>query len=225
MNRRSLFLASMGSFVGVSLGHAFPKQTAALRHVPITQKMVALTFDDGPDESTLELIELFAKEECRATFFVTGQNVKKLPDIARQTVAAGHELANHSWSHAKFPTLTAEQIDDEIESTQRIIQDVTGGMPTLFRAPYLKYDDNTWTALQKHKLTAINSSHGTRDYEKKATPEQVVELATKDLKPGSIILMHSFSKATLEAMPGLIRTIKQQGYRCVTVSELLAHRQ
>lgn len=209
-------------FLLLLVGAAFSaEQEAALRSIPTREKLIALTFDDGPDEQTQEFLKILADEECRATFFVLGKNIKKHGEMTRRMAEAGHELGNHSWSHAKFPTLTAKEIDQEIAETQQIITEESGQVPTLFRAPYLQYDDNTWAALRKHGLTAVNASHGTRDYEKEATPEQIIERATKNLQPGSIILMHSFSEATLAAMPEMIRTLKEKGYRCVTVSEML----
>ena len=103
---------------------------------PGTRKSIALTFDDGPSESTPDLLEYLEKEGVAATFFQCGMHVKRLPHVAGQVAAAGHEIGNHSYSHPKLPFKSREFIRQEFSETQRVILAETGVTPMLMRAPY-----------------------------------------------------------------------------------------
>src|SRR5438309_1310289 len=101
-----------------------------------SRKSIALTFDDGPSESTTELLEYLDKEEVPATFFLCGMNVRRLAHVAGQVAASGHQLGNHTYSHPKLPFKSRAFIDHEFTETQKIIQFETGVTPMLLRAPY-----------------------------------------------------------------------------------------
>lgn len=196
--------------------------TKPIYSVKTTEKVVALTFDDGPDANTLKLLELFEAEGVKATFFITGARLEKSPEIARKTLEKGHEIGNHSISHAVLPSLTPEKVQEEIAGMQERIQKTLGIEAKIFRAPNLRYDDKVWKVLSELSLPAINATVSTSDWNKEVTAEQVYKTATTDIKPGSIILMHSWPGKTLEVMPRIISDLKEQGFRFVTVSELLA---
>src|SRR5579863_170199 len=100
------------------------------------QPCVALTFDDGPSESTPELLAILDRHRVPATFFMCGRNVQRCPSIAREVVAAGHEAGNHSDSHPRFDFKSPEFIDRELAAAQEIILSATGATPRWFRAPY-----------------------------------------------------------------------------------------
>ena len=110
---------------------------------PGLRKSIALTFDDGPSESTPALLEYLDREGVKATFFQCGMNVKRLPHIAGQVAAAGHQLGNHTYSHPKLPFKTRDFIDHEITEAQRIIQHETGVTPMLLLAAL-------WFSLGRH---------------------------------------------------------------------------
>src|SRR4051794_24434764 len=103
---------------------------------PGQRRSIALTFDDGPSEGTLPLLEYLAKQEVTCTFFQCGKNVRRLPRIAGEVAAQNHQLGNHSYSHPRLPFKSRKFIDDEFTKTQRIIQSETGFTPMLLRAPY-----------------------------------------------------------------------------------------
>jgi len=198
------------------------RQTRPIQRIETPEKLVALTFDDGPDSQTIELLKLLHQYDCKATFFVRGDRLEKHPDITRKAFAAGHEIGNHAWSHKKLPELPPNDVEQEITRTQELIKEVTGTAPALFRAPYLQYDEATWKVLNDLNLTAINASSSTKDWDRATTTKQIIESATGDqLQPGSIILMHSWPPNTLEAMPVILKRLKEMGYRCVTVSDLV----
>jgi peptidoglycan-N-acetylglucosamine deacetylase len=100
------------------------------------RKVIALTFDDGPSESTPRVLELLHKYRAPATFFQIGANVERLPDVARAVYAAGHEIGNHSHTHPLFCFHSAEFIYRELARAQQAIADATGCPPALLRAPF-----------------------------------------------------------------------------------------
>jgi peptidoglycan/xylan/chitin deacetylase (PgdA/CDA1 family) len=101
-----------------------------------TRRAIALTFDDGPSESTPQLLELLDRHSAPATFFQCGANVRRLPDIAREVASAGHEIGNHTDTHPRLSFKTADFIVDQLSRAQESIEEATGVRPKLFRAPY-----------------------------------------------------------------------------------------
>ena len=104
--------------------------------LPPGRSEIALTFDDGPSESTPSILRLLARHNAKATFFVCGHNAKRLPEILRAVAAAGHEIGNHTWSHPRLDFASRATMREELHRTQAIIGDLTGRAPGLFRAPY-----------------------------------------------------------------------------------------
>src|SRR5690242_13415690 len=103
---------------------------------PASRRSVALTFDDGPSESTPELLGLLAQHDVPATFFQCGANVERLPEVARQVAGSGHEVGNHSHTHPRFYFRTPAFIQEELIRAQEVIGTVTGVSPVLFRSPF-----------------------------------------------------------------------------------------
>jgi peptidoglycan/xylan/chitin deacetylase (PgdA/CDA1 family) len=103
---------------------------------PAGRRRIALTFDDGPSESTPRLLELLHRHNAKATFFVCGHNAARLPRVLQQISAAGHEIGNHTWSHPRFDFASKSTMLEELTRTQDLIASLTGSPPRLFRAPY-----------------------------------------------------------------------------------------
>src|SRR5581483_7771577 len=103
---------------------------------PGRRRSIALTFDDGPSEGTMPILEYLHKEGVWATFFQCGMNVRRLPHIAGQVAAAGHQLGNHTYSHPKLVFKSREFINREFGEAQKIIHQETGLAPMLLRPPY-----------------------------------------------------------------------------------------
>src|SRR5262245_12998710 len=101
---------------------------------PNSRKAIALTFDDGPSESTSALLEILSEHDARATFFQIGRNVERMPEIARMVAERGHEIGNHSYSHSPFYLRHAQFICDEVQLAQVAIQSATGIVAQYFRA-------------------------------------------------------------------------------------------
>ncbi|MDA3798567.1 MAG: polysaccharide deacetylase family protein [Kiritimatiellae bacterium] len=194
----------------------------AINRVDVDKKVIALTFDDGPDGNCLKYAKLFKDAGAKATFFVKGNNIEKKPEIVKALHEAGMEIGNHSYTHAKQPALGYDKALEETFKTQEIVKKTIGSEPKVYRAPYLSYDASLWKILTEFQLPAINASSSTSDWNKETTAEQIYERAAVNRKAGDIILMHSWRNETLEVMPKIIKTLKDDGFKLVTVSELLA---
>ena len=150
-----------------------------VNRVETEQQVVALTFDDGPHTvNTPKLLELFRKNGVKATFFVIGKNVRKHPELAKRMLAEGHELGNHTTTHANLANLgDLKKVKDEIETTQKILKETVGKPAAVFRAPFLSHDKNVWTVLKD--MPSINASRGTSDWSKDCTTQSILDKATK----------------------------------------------
>src|SRR5580698_3980068 len=130
-------VAAAGGFAGYAVrGRSASIFAPSVYHGDRSKPALALTFDDGPSESTPALLEILAEHSVRATFFMCGKNVRRLPQIARQVAAAGHEIGNHTDSHPRLSFHSPEFIYSELALAQETIRQVTGRTPALFRAPY-----------------------------------------------------------------------------------------
>ncbi|MBW4841141.1 MAG: polysaccharide deacetylase family protein [Paenibacillaceae bacterium] len=197
--------------------------------VPMSEKFIALTFDDGPDElQTPKILELLDKYQAKATFFVVGDRVKRFPDIVRLEQAGGHEIGNHSYHHPSFHRLTLKTLTEELAMTQEAIFETTGSKPVLFRPPGGYYNEAI-VELTKHndlKMILWSWHQDTKDW---ASPGvyKIVRKVLNNARNGDIILMHDYvhnSTQTLEALKVILPELQSRGYRFVTVSELLTHK-
>ncbi|MCC5843613.1 MAG: polysaccharide deacetylase family protein [Verrucomicrobia bacterium] len=191
-----------------------------IRRVMTEEKVVALTFDDGPDANCLHLLRLFKEQQVRATFFLIGNRVEKEPDIVRALHAAGMEIGNHSYTHANMKDLSPEQVREETLQTQAALQAVTHTAPRLYRAPYLQYNESLWEVLTELQMPAVNASVDSTDWVPEITAEMIFERMTTNIQSGDILLMHSWSGKTLEVMPRILESLREQGFQFVTVSEM-----
>lgn len=194
-----------------------------VRHVPTDEPMVALTFDDGPNgENMKAILKILEEQDAKATFFLVGKNVKKEPELARLTLEQGHELANHTMTHPHLTKLPAEEVLAQIVDTQAAIEAATGFTPVLFRAPYIEVNDEVLAIVAEQNLPEIRANRSVGDWQSDITEEKIIQRAVNGVKPGDIILMHSWSDKTKNALPAILESLKAKGLRSVTVSELLA---
>ncbi|MGP3958518.1 polysaccharide deacetylase family protein [Nonomuraea sp. 3N208] len=183
-------------------------------------KCLALTFDDGPGETTPALLKTLKQAGAKATFFLVGKRVEQRPKIAAQAVAQGHAIGNHTYSHASLPTLLDEEITEELASTQEIIQEATGRRPVMFRPPYGHTDERVLALADQTELAQIMWTGTTLDWQlrdAKKIKAAVLRLAQRN----GVILMHDTVPATVKAMPGIVKELKKRGYHLVTVPTLL----
>ncbi len=191
------------------------------------RRSIALTFDDGPSEGTLPLLEYLEKERITATFFQCGTNVRRLPAIAGEVAANGHQLGNHTYSHPKLPFKSRSFIDEEFTRTQRIIVSETGVTPMLLRAPY----GYRWFGMAEvqQKLSLLGVMWTVIGNDWKLPADRIAKRVLAHSSPGGIICLHDGRTVEpkpdisemLSALRQIVRVLKSQGYGFETVSDLL----
>jgi peptidoglycan/xylan/chitin deacetylase (PgdA/CDA1 family) len=211
----------------VSKSRTFQFFGTLVDRVDTTEKIVALTFDDGPDPAgTHAILDTLKSRQVPATFFLIGRDMAAHPDLARDIAAAGHELGNHSFSHDRMIGVTPSWVADEVEATDALIRAAGYHGEILFRPPNGKKLFALPHYLAEHHRTTITwdvapDSDGTPDA---ATVESAV---LGQVRPGSIVLLHAMYGSrgqTRQAIGPVLDGLKQRGYRFVTVSQLLAAR-
>jgi len=192
-----------------------------VHNIKTRQKVFALTFDDGPQPRyTRQVLDILRVNHIRATFFQIGVKVKEFPRIARGVSEAGHIIGNHTWSHPSHP----KNARAEFENTDAILTRVHGHRPDLFRPPYgLIHNGLADIAKARGDAVILWNAVGA-DWSKKATSGSIASQILRLAKPGGIALMHDGGgnrSATVAALPRIINTLRSQGYRFVTIPELL----
>lgn len=188
-----------------------------------SRQLIALSYDDGPSPAnTPELLEIFAATGARATFFVVGREVARHPELAAQIARSGHELGNHSYSHANPRDLDEDGLRVEVESGARAIAEAAVS-PTLFRPPFGKQPRAAAQVCARLGFTAVLWSVDSGD----TMPFSAARIArevVRRVEPGDIVLMHDGGERrqrTIDATRQIITELAARGYRFVTVSELL----
>lgn len=202
-------------------------------HVPT--KMVALTFDDGPNgQATKTIVDILKQRNVTATFFEVGKSIAKDPDTSKYVADNGFLVENHSWDHSfTIPVRSKQQLNRELAKTTSEITSVTGEVPNYFRPPHGLRSPQLILAAHDQRLRMVNWSVDPKDY---ATNDgqKIYTDAVSDVHPGSIILMHDGvqdgphaqelqnRQGTIEALPQIIDTLRQRGYTFVSLDQLLA---
>ncbi|WP_214695752.1 MULTISPECIES: LysM peptidoglycan-binding domain-containing protein [unclassified Exiguobacterium] len=195
--------------------------------VNTTNKVVALTFDDGADgANTNKILDILAKNNVKATFFLTGSGANNHPQYIKNIAAKGHQLGNHSYTHPDFTKLTATQMKSELDRTEALIKSLTGKTTKpIFRAPFGAVNSTVLNDVGAAGYGyTIQWNIDTIDW-KGLTASQINTKVQTNIKPGSIVLMHTGAGApgTPLALPTMISQLKAKGYQFVTVSQLLAY--
>jgi peptidoglycan/xylan/chitin deacetylase (PgdA/CDA1 family) len=195
------------------------------RHAPEC-RAVALTFDDGPSESTPAILDALAEAGASATFFQIGSNARRLPELARRVAREGHEIASHTETHPRFYLCSPANIAREIQQGQRSLEEVHGAAPRLFRPPYGARWFGLYSAVNRLGLRVVMWSVSSRDWERPASwiERQVIA----HTQPGDVVLMHDGDtttsgdrrQETARATRAILAALGARGLRAVTVSEL-----
>lgn len=184
------------------------------------KKLVALTFDDGPNlDITPLVLDKLEKHGVVASFFLIGKYINEdtKPVMERQ-LELGCELANHSWNHNQMNQYTEDEIIDEIEKTNNIINEMVNVTPQFFRPPYIATSPTMYETIDLPFINGINCL----DWDGSVSAEERVESILNNVKDGDIILLHDFSgnKNTVDALDAIIQGLLDDGYALVTVSKL-----
>ena len=198
--------------------------------VETADSVVALTFDDGPvPHHTDSVLQVLADSSVRATFFTIGAALREHPDIAARVVRAGHELGNHSYSHHRLVLKSPGYVRREIRQTDSLIRSAGYRETIFFRPPYGKrLVVLPWILSRDDRPLILADLEPDSDPRNARDATRIVEYVERNVRPGSIILLHVEvpSRAPArEALPSLIGTLHAAGYRFVTVSELMRRRQ
>ncbi|WP_246287267.1 polysaccharide deacetylase family protein [Lacticaseibacillus absianus] len=185
-------------------------------------KVVALTFDDGPNPTTTpKVLKALADAQVKATFFMVGTGLRDFPTTAKAVAAAGHEVGIHTYDHKFLPGLShAEAMDEIYGKMTQVYYDVFGKLPTLLRPPYGAISKPIADA---EDLPAIQWTTDSQDWESR-NATAILNRVSATTYDGGIVLMHDIQPATVQALPNVLRALKAKGYRFVTVSELLGGR-
>jgi peptidoglycan/xylan/chitin deacetylase (PgdA/CDA1 family) len=189
------------------------------------EKVIALTVDDGPWPKTTEaMLDIFQKNNVKATFFWVGTSVEKSPEIAKKVVAQGHAIGNHTFSHS-YASMDETTAASEVDRNAELIYKTTGVKTFLFRPPGGILNNGVASIAKQKKYGIIMWSLTSADTDPRAKPEAFTRNVVTGAKPGAIVLMHDGGgdrARTIAALPDMIKGLKEQGYRFVTVPELLA---
>ncbi len=227
-------LAVIGAFAATTLllsclffNTGQPQATVAVtRKLPVyctdrDDNSIALTFDAAwGDEDTPTLIDILARYNIRATFFVVGEWVDRCTESVKALHEAGHDIMNHSDTHPHMPTLSRGDMIGELNRCNDKIEAVTGVRPTLHRAPYGDYSNESLEAAESIGMMTVQWDVDSLDW-KDLSAAQIAERVVSRAKSGSIVLFHNAAKHTPEALPAIIEQLLAQGYHFCTVSEML----
>jgi cellulose synthase/poly-beta-1,6-N-acetylglucosamine synthase-like glycosyltransferase/spore germination protein YaaH/peptidoglycan/xylan/chitin deacetylase (PgdA/CDA1 family) len=194
-------------------------------------KLMSITFDDGPSEYTNRVLDILKREKVQATFFVIGENAEQYPGAVQREFREGHNIGNHTYTHPNVAKESAEETKLELSTTLRLIEHETGRGSILFRPPYNADSEPQTPAemlpimrAQDDGYTTIGERIDPRDWEIGTTPARILEQVLEQKDDGHLILLHDGGgdrSATLAALPQIIDTLRQQGYRFVPLEQLM----
>ena len=197
------------------------KENIPIYCVKTDAKKIAVTFDSAWDDNDLtEVLKALSDYDCKATFFVVGDFVKKYPDRVKEIYEKGHEIANHSDTHPHTNSLSRNEMIKEMDNCDKKIKDITAQEEVLFRAPYGEYNNLLVQTCKDTGRFCIQWDVDSLDW-KGLTSDMIVKRVCEKVKNGSIILLHNGAENTAKALPELLCNLKNEGYEFVTVSDLI----
>ena len=189
-----------------------------------TEKICALTFDDGPKPGwTEKLLAVLKAADAKATFFLVGKMVVKYPELAKQIHDAGHIVGNHTFTHPQvtqnMATMDEDEVAAEMKATCRAVQDATGVRPKYFRPAGGHVNSLVINTAAANGMMSVFGGPNGDDTNPKKTAEKV-EAAVMKVKPGGIIWLHTGSQQTLDCLPRVLANLKADGWTFVTLDDL-----
>ena len=184
-------------------------------------KSIALTFDDGPHpDFTLKILSVLELNDVKASFFVVGKMAVKHQNLVRAIHEYGHDIGNHTFNHPLLTTVGKEAVADELEKGRSAISTLTGSEVIFFRPPSGRYDAETVRIAAAHGFYTILWSVNSLDYGCNSSKD-IESRVLSNPADGDIVLLHSGVKATLEALPDIIKGLKEKGFELKTLSEMM----
>ena len=205
-----------------------PKPTPVVSRAPVVSgncpNCIAITFDDGPGIYTDRLLGYLRNYNAKATFFMIGPSAQRYSSIVKRVFESGHQIGNHTWSHPSLPSISPTQVQNEISSTNNILQGITGVKPNTLRPPYGATNASVQRVVSNLGMSSILWSVDTRDWADRNSAV-VCNRAVSNVRSGSIILLHDIHPTSVEAVPCILRNLTSRGFRFVTVNQLLGELQ
>lgn len=219
-------LGLLVSVIGLTSISKAVTTATTVRVIPIycvdeDDKVCAISFDAAwGNEQTSTLLDILDEYKIKTTFFLVGEWVDKYPDSVKEIAQRGHDVENHSNTHAYMTQISTDKMQEEIKSCNQKIEAITGNCPTLFRPPYGDYNNDVVNCVNGLDMYCIQWNIDSLDW-KDPSVDQIVQNCVSKLEPGSIILLHNGATNTPEALPKVIEAIQSKGYEIVPISELL----
>lgn len=218
-----ILIFSLGFLLGNKYGEAIPvlnKRLVPIYKVARDDKMISITLDGtwGADY-TDRILEILRDNEVKITFFFAGYWLEKYPEMVKKIASEGHEIENHSYTHPHFNQLSNQEIEKEVSSTSKLIEDLTGKKPRFFRPPFGEYNNNVIKKISEMGYQVIQWSIDSHDWKEPGVDHIVKQLLKAD--SGDIILMHNNAPETAEALKIALPLLKEKGYKIVPLSELV----
>jgi polysaccharide deacetylase family sporulation protein PdaB len=190
--------------------------------VECSGKKCAITFDCawGADDIP-DILNVLDKYDAKGTFFIVGLWAEKFPDMVKLIHDRGHTVANHGYAHLHMAQLSEEKTKEEITRCTEVLESITGVKTDLFRPPYGEYNASTIKVAKKLSYFPIQWDVDSLDWKKNLTADDIYERVTQKVSPGSIILFHNDTLHTVKVLPSILEHLKNNGYSCVSVSDLI----
>ena len=197
------------------------KRVLPVYSVEREDKVISVTFDASwGGDKTMAILDLLDEYDAKATFFLVGIWVDKYPELVKEIAARGHEIGNHSDSHAHFTQISESRIRQELDACSDKIEALTGTRPTLFRPPYGDYDNKVVTVTRAEGYECVQWSIDSLDWKNRGVSD-LVKRATTNVQKGDIILFHNDSQYIVDALPQVLAYYKQQGFTMIPAGEIL----
>lgn len=226
----SFFIVLLGLFTSQTLAkkdRQYYEQTGQIVwDIKTSEKVIALTFDDGPHPKyTSEVLDILGQYDAKGTFFLVGELANENPDVVFRMYEEGHELANHTYTHPF--NATVPELLEEIKKTNETIFSITGYEPVLFRPVEGQYTEELIDAVTKEGYKVIIWHLDTEDWTDPGV-DKIVKIILEGIYPGNVILFHDGGgrrEQTVEALVEIMPLLKKEGYKFITISELLKEKE
>jgi peptidoglycan/xylan/chitin deacetylase (PgdA/CDA1 family) len=188
-----------------------------IRRLPRGTRAISLTFDDGPDDSTPELLDLLDEHDLLATFFLLGEQCEKRPDLVDAILRRGHEVASHGWEHRHVPEMTADELARDLARTQRVLPPARRARP-LFRPPRGRVSPSSLARIASLGFTTALWSYDGLDWRLRTEEALLGRFRADPPRAGDVVLLHEGEPATRALLPTLARMLRERELRSVPIS-------
>lgn len=212
----------MAVLVGIGANRFVALDEIVVKRAATEDKIVAITVDDGPHhKATPRMLEALRETGIKATFFILGKSAEEYPELVRQVIAEGHEIATHGYSHRNMARMSRAECEEEWEQTERVLTEL-GAQVSLFRPPGGAYGQTLVEGAKQRGYHIILWDVDPRDWQVPSA-DTITERIMKEVRPGSIILLHDgqYPIHSADALRKVVERLKADGYSFVTVSELM----